>query len=341
MKEKWPAELGFSLILTGAVCLLGCSSSVPTNTGANPIPPATVAYAWGVSEANGNPLTILEYSTGSGVVTGTLTLPSGFTGTTMATDSRGYLYVPGIIGNTNAQVLIYPPKSTGAATPSRTIDIPNSDEPNLLAVSPTNLVYVITGGWPTGSFVSVYSADASGFATPLRTVQVNTTDTMLDLAADAAGNIYIVRWPTFVINNLASYIEIYSPDASGSPAAPTRTITSSSFIFGITVDTQGNVLANACQNAVSCAIQEFSPTAAGAATPFNTINLPQAAGMDNWGGFVQLDGADNIFATECVRNPSTDVVTFTIYEFGPTATSNAVPMEQIVEETPLREFAIH
>ncbi len=95
-------------------------------------------------------------------------------------------------------------------------------------------------------------------------------------------------------------------------------------------------------NVASCALEEFSRDANGAASPINIINSPdQPVGMQFWGGSVRLDGAGNIFASLGIRNPSTGAVTFYIYGVAPTATGNAIPTVQITERTPLSEFGIN
>ena len=330
MNNNWLTTLGWQLTLACCICLLGCGS-----------PSRPIAHMWGVSAGNGNPLTILEYSTASrnGALIGTLTLPSSFNAGPFTTDSSGHLYVGGLNSANNAQILIYHSNSSGLASPSRTIDINYAYDSNTLAVGPTGVLYVGTVGG-SGSAVAVYPAQASGAAVPLRTLQLaNSNDVLLDLATDAVGRIYTVRWPAYVTNNVASYIDVYSPDASGS-AAPVRTITFSSLVFGVAVDAAGNVFANACVDVASCTIEEFAADANGVASPV-TVNFPaQATGMQFWGGRVRFDRAGDLFASLGVRDPSTGAVTFFLYGFGPTASGNAAPSVQITEKTPLAEFAL-
>ena len=313
MKSNWPTRSGFAVILAGCIWLFGCSSLPPgmvnTGTGATK-PAATVAYAWGVSAGNGDPLTILEYSTVSpnaGDVIGTLTLPSLFNGGPIASDSYGQIYVGGLNSSNQPQILIYPANSTGTAAPSRILDVSNAYEPTTLTVGPSGLLYVGTVDKSSNAAVSVYPADASGPAIPLRTIQLaNNQDVLLDLAADAAGGIYTVRWLPNATSDVSTYIDIYAPDASGA-AAPVRTISFSSLVYGVAVDTGGDLFANTCVTAASCGIAEFSPDANGAASPIKTIQWTnQPGGMQYWGGRVRLDSAGYIFATAGFRNPSTD-----------------------------------
>jgi hypothetical protein len=341
MKSTWPTKLGLPFIAAGCMFLSGCSSlNSATET------PATVAYMWGNSQTMGNsgglPQTVLAYSTTSAASsspTGTLTLPPLYEGWPLAADSTGQLYVGGL----NGSVLAYSPNSAGAATPSRTISVSSSDEIINLAVDPKGLLYVGTVGMDRYA-VTVYSAEASGAALPLRTVQLPYSDSVqfLDVTADAAGTIYVVFYPAVPSAGPLGYIDVYAPDATG--PTPTRTITFPSVVYGVAVDGAGHLFADTCPTLAGCTIEEFAPDANGAASPINTITVPnQPAGMQYWGGPVSLDGAGNIFVSSGIRNPSTDVVNFFIYGFAPTATGNATPSRQITgsQETTNSHFAIN
>lgn len=339
MKSTWRTKLGLLFIVASYIFLSGCSSPNANAT------PATVAYLWGNSQTMDNtgglPQTVLAYSAASamGSLSGTLTLPALYEGWPLAADSRGQLYVGGL----NGTVLAYSPHSVGATAPSRTIHVNSSDEVVTLAVDPNGLLYVGTVG--TNQYgVTVYSAEASGAAAPLRTVQLPYSDSVqfLDLAADAAGNIYVVFYPVSPGSGPLGYIDVYAPDAMG--PTPTRTITFSSVVYGIAVDRAGHLFADACPSLAGCAIEEFTPDANGAANPINSINVPNdSAGMQYWGGPVRFDAAGNVFVSSGVRNPSTDVVSFFLYGFAPTATGNAMPSVQIrgAAETASSQFAIH
>ena len=336
MKSEWLARVGLSLIVAGCVLLSGCSSSNA---------PATVAYMWGNSQAMANtgglPQTVLAYSAASadGSLSGTLTLPALYEGWPLAADSGGQLYVGGL----NGTVLAYARHSTGTAAPSRTINVNSSDEITALAVDPNGLLYVGTVG--TNEYaVTVYSAEASGAALPLRTVQPPYSDSVqfLDLAADAAGNIYVAFYPVLPGSGPLGYIDVYAPGATG--PTPTRTITFPAVVYGVAVNGAGHLFADACPSLAGCVIQEFAADANGAATPINTVNVPhQSAGMQYWGGPVRFDAAGNIFVSSGIRNPSTDVVSFFLYSFAPTATGNATPTVQIrgAEETANNRFAVN
>jgi len=345
MRNSWPTGFRLSFVLAATIWLASCSS--PPSP---PVPdsPATIAYVWGNDNQNQSvnepPQTILEYSitsTQSSSAIGTLTLPALFNGWPIAADSSGQLYVGGFYypGDTPV-ILIYPPHSTGAATPSRTIEINSAGEVITLAVAPNGLLYVGIVG--TGSLaVAVYSADASGMAVPLRTVRLPYSDSVqcLDLVADAAGNIYAAFYPVLPGTGPPGYIDVYAPDATG--PTPTRTITLSSIVYGIAVNDAGHLFADACLSTMlGCSVEEFAADADGAASPINTIRVPNQLAGQYWGGPVRLDGVGNIFVSSGIRNPSTDVVDFFLYLFAPTATGDAWPSQQITE-TPRGEFDIN
>jgi hypothetical protein len=338
MKSTWTTKLGLSCIVAGCIFLSGCS-------GSNTATPAKVAYLWGNSQTMANtgglPQTVLAYSTASanGSLSRTLTLPALYEGWPLTTDSTGQLYVGGL----NGTVLAYAPHSAGAATPSRTISVNSSDEITALAVDPNGLLYVGTVGTNVYA-VTVYTSQADGAATPLRTVQLPYSGSVqfLDLAADAAGNIYVVLYPVSPGSGPLGYIDIYAPDATG--PTPTRTITFPSVVYGVAVNGAGHVFADACPSLAGCAVEEFAPDANGAASPINTVNVPNlSAGVQYWGGPVRFDAAGNIFVSSGIRNPSTGVVSFFLYGFAPTATGNATPSVQIrgAAETARSQFAIN
>ncbi|MFZ0278381.1 MAG: hypothetical protein WA254_07935 [Candidatus Sulfotelmatobacter sp.] len=112
--------------------------------------------------------------------------------------------------------------------------------------------------------------------------------------------------------------------------------------FGTKTNT-GHLFADTClTDMVGCSVEEFAPGADGAASPINTIDVPnQLAGMQHLGGPVRLDGVGNIFVSSGIRNPSTGVVDYFLYRFAPTATGDAPPSIQITTETPRNEFDIN
>ncbi len=327
MKNRWPTNFAFSLILASAICLAGCSGlpAAHTNTA-----PATVAYMNGSGGAG-----IVGYSTvpaNNGSSMGTLTLPPSplYYGGPLATDPSGQIYIAAADGaNHAAQILIYPPNSTGAATASRTI---NLNDVNRLAVDPAGRVYVLNlaGGYgpPT---VAVYSATASGAATPLRTLQLtNVLPPVADMTADAAGNIYVAAY----LGN-GWTIAVYPPTATG-PSTPTRTIDfgtyGTSIVYGVAVDSARDIFANVGSGSYNGpnAIEEFAPGANGAATPINTINLTVGSPWQiATGGPVRLDGAGNIFTSLTLLSHDTALDSIVVYGFEPTATGSAVPTVQI------------
>jgi hypothetical protein len=327
------------IILASSFYLWGCSGGTfPTATS---VAPPTVAYVWGNDYPTyyvDSPQTILEYSTASpetGSSIGTLILPTTpcNSGEALAVDSQGQLYVACFNTSSPPQILVYPPNSTGTAVPSRTIEM-SADyyEIDSLAVDANGRLYVgalESTESPGGAFaVIVYAAGASGLAAPLRTIPLAANDGLIDVSADASGNVYVAGYPEYnYSHNLPlGFVNVYSSNANGS-VAPMSTIDFPYNIYGIGVDTTGNVFVSTAgvnSGGNVAAIQEFVFDANGYARPINTIslvNLPEElAGMGVRGGPVRFDAAGNMFTPLAVGNEDT-ATTFILYRFGPTATN--------------------
>lgn len=344
-KNKWPAKLGLSPILAGAICLLGCSSVAPTSggTGTNTsIAPATVAYTFSSPS-----LQINEYSTvpaDNGSLVGTLTLPTPYVAQQFATDLNGQIYIAACTdANGSGEVFVYPPNSTGAAVPSNTIKIASCDVVDFVVDPAGQYLYVETQeAVDAPQTVSVYPVAASGAPVPIRTLQLPTAPWGVALAAaDANGNIY-APGSTSSSNGV---INLYGPEATGTDA-PIRTITFENEVpTGLAIDASGDIFAIVaiCCEGTDWVIEEFAPGAAGAARPLNTINLPPLPAdttADN--GFVQLDAASNIFAS-LVLNPlhTPPSSSSVIYRFAPTATGHAAPTVTINDGVPRSLFALN
>jgi hypothetical protein len=328
MKKKWLATIGLSLILTGAVCLVGCSSLAPssgskgTNTNANTAP-ATVVYMFNP------PVGITGYSavpTDPGAVVASFS--QGGPGQ-MANDPTGQIYIAGTHFAANqGYVFIYAPNPGLNAVPTRTINL--SFFPNRLAADPAGRVYAVEDNVGSGLpfTLYVYSATASGSATPLRTLALTNVGFVEDIAADAAGNIYLAgyfggQWA----------IAVYPPTATGA-STPARTINFGiSQVYGVAVDPAGDIFVNVCPGCYegkTFAIEEFAPGASGADAPINTISIAIAEPwIANNGGPVRLDGAGNIFTQLELMNTSTSDFNSPIYVFPPTATGSQAPTLQI------------
>jgi hypothetical protein len=327
MKKKWLATIGLSLILTGAVCLLGCSSLAPSSgSKGTSNAAATVAYVQTSPYGDFN-----EYSTvaaDNGSLVGKLTLPTPYFAQQFATDLSGRIYVAAC-GPTNeaAEVFVYPPNSTGTTAPSSTLEIGSCasgvSDMVALAVDPAGQFLYVETPAPVDSpkTISVYPVAASGAPVAIRTLQLTTG--WGDIAVDANENIFVTgstSGPNGVIN-------VYSPAATGSDA-PTRTITlENEQVGGVAVDANGEIFATVaiCCDGTDWVIEEFAAGAEGLASPTNTINLPLLPAGTN-SGLVRLDAAANIFASVVLLPPPTTAVSTTvIYGFRSTATSHAVP----------------
>jgi hypothetical protein len=271
------------VILSGG-CGGGSSSS--NNTQLPPTPPnltsggATSVYVV-EHPLNGNG-SILQFSAsanGTAVPSSTLTLPSGFLVSCIATDALGQIYVGGSPSSpiTTGEVLIYAAGSTGAATPTRTITggLGVLYAPQSMVVDSSGQLYVLTG-YTNVDGVVVYASNANGAATPVRTIQGSLTLFAVDgeaLALDHAGTIYVA---TLGVGGSPAQVYAFASGLSGN-VVPTRTIASTSTgsgnIFALDTDSAGNlyVVGLAPGLPIVSTIYEFSATASGTATPIRTI----------------------------------------------------------------------
>src|ERR1019366_8093724 len=104
----------------------------------------------------------------------TLTLPTGFGPTCVATDALGQIYVDGALNSypSIGEVLVYASGSTGTATPTRTITggVGVLYAPQSMVIDSAGQLYVLTG-YTSERGVVVYAANANGAATPAHTIQ--------------------------------------------------------------------------------------------------------------------------------------------------------------------------
>jgi hypothetical protein len=323
------AALALSLIYAGC----GGSSSSSSGTPAPPTPPsltgggATSVYVV-EHPLNGNG-SILQFSAsanGTAVPSSTLTLPSGFLVSCIATDALGQIYVGGSPSSptTTGEVLIYAAGSTGAATPTRTITggLGVLYAPQSMVVDSSGQLYVLTG-YTNVDGVVVYAANANGAATPVRTIQGSLTLFEIDgeaLALDHAGTIYVA---TLGVGGAAGQVYAFAPGLSGN-VAPTRTIaaasTGSGNIFAMDTDAAGNlyVVGLAPGLPIVSTIYEFSATASGTATPIRTIAGTYASLA--YVRSLHIDAAGNIY----IAAATTAQVPY-IAAFASTASGNIGP----------------
>jgi hypothetical protein len=349
MKNKAPTRIGLMITFAGAICLSGCSTLRGTSTSTPTAPAAGGASASAVYMiAPTGDIAAYSASQPSGATTvnpiGTLAIPSPYIVTgPLATDSVGQIYVPvvdPINPNQLGAILIFPPNSTAAGSPSRTINV-NAYyySVDAFAVDPAGRIYVAFNMGSAADapppLVVVYSAGASGPATPLRTLEL--TDFfptgISDIAADAAGNIYVAGVMNTINTNGTGAIAVYPPTAIG-PSKASRAITfGTSNVYGVAVDSAGDVFANVCPGCygTNLLIEEFAPGASEAASAIKTINLPSGAAETAYqGGFIRLDGRGNIFTSMTIFSPTLpDPQSFAIYGFGPAASGDATPIVQI------------
>jgi hypothetical protein len=310
----------------------GCGGATGSSTTTTPTPPPSLTSGGATSVyVIENPISgnnsILQFSaTANGTVnpSSTLTLPSGFGPTCVATDTLGQIYVGGELNSypSTVEVLIYAAGSTGAATPTRTItgglDVLNA--PQAMVVDSSGQLYVLTGFIEGG--VRVYAANANGAATPLRTIQGPLTQFDVDgeaLALDHAGTVYVA---TLGVSG-GGQVYAFAPGLSGN-VAPTRTIASTSTgsgtIWTMDTDTAGNLYVVGLANGlpVVSTIYEFGSTASGAATPIRTIAGAYASLA--YVRSLHIDAAGNIY----IAGATTASVPY-VAAFASTASGNIGP----------------
>lgn len=252
----------------------------------------------------------------------TLTPPTGFTVTAVATDTASQIYVGGYLGTYGAtpEILVYPAGSSGTATPSRTILSLSNDfyVVNSMVVDATGQLYV--GSNSPG--VAIFSPTATGAATPTRLITGSATvlNNVLGVAVDTAGNLYA---STITATQVPTGIIVVFASTANGNASPARTITSSStsIFYGIAVDSASNIYANVDSNTglSGSAIVEFAAGATGAATPIASIT-GAATGL-TYGGGLRRDAVGNLYAVEA--NVVSGAVS--LIAFSPSATGNASP----------------
>jgi hypothetical protein len=371
MKDSQPARFGLSVILSGAICLLGFSivplasaqpgqlspdgPNSPCNGGPHrhigSVGPSAPGGAATVAYVNYG-LAIEGYSiapANSGSLIGTITSPTPDTWGAIATDSIGQVYVVG------SNVSVYSPDCAGTANPVRAINLGRvtlffvrSFGVSAIAVDPAGRLYVaLTPGNVEDApppMVAVYSPTASGAATPIRILQLTNfyPTGVSDIAVDAAENLYVAGYS----RDAANVIAVYPATASG-PSTPSRTIAlGNDNVYGVAADSAGNIFASVClgcYDGTNFAIEKFAPGADGEASPIDIINLTVGSPWTMVGGGpVRLDGAGNIFAWLVLLGPNPGHEGHVLYGFGPTASGSAVPTVQItLAGGYLNYFAVH
>jgi hypothetical protein len=311
----------------------GCGGATGSSTTTTPPPPPSLTSGGATSvyvvedPISGNN-SILQFSaTANGTVnpSSTLTLPSGFGPSCVATDTLGQIYVGGATNSfpSLGEVLVYAAGSAGVATPTRTITgaLGVLYAPQSMVIDSAGQLYVLTG-YTNLRGVVVYAANANGAATPVRTIQGSLTpfqDDGEDLAVDHAGTVYVA---TIGLSG-PGQVYAFAPGLSGN-VAPTRTIDAASTgagnIFALDTDNAGNlyVVGFAFGTSLVSTIYEFTSTASGAATPIRTIAGANAS--LNYVRDLHVDAAGNIY----IAGATTTKVPY-IAAFASTASGNIGP----------------
>jgi sugar lactone lactonase YvrE len=314
-----------ALVALSLLSLTGCGSNVfyaagSSSGGDGSTPGSTTAYFYTV-DATSN--TILQFhADGAGSATqtsATITLPSGFSTTLLATDPNGLLYVGGSISsNPNAaQVLVYADVTT-APTLTRTVTLA-SGKLTALAADASGQIYAAQQLTSAPS-VNIYAANASSTATPTRSITQSDYLYVNDLAVDASGNLFVCAY-----NGGIYLVDTFNSSATGT-ATPNRTLLAApnSYFGGIAVDTAGHLFV-----LEQLTIVEFAAAATGTPTPLNSINLPGPSGSltaESYSNVLRLDTAGNIFVPVSFSNATTTAND--VFAFSPTQTGTPTPILQ-------------
>jgi len=345
-------------VTLGLVALVGCGSSGSGGSGGGVTQPSGGAkdvyvITTGDNGLNGSVLEFAAGSQGSIAPKTTLTLPQSFEPFSVATDSSGQIYVGGFATPT-LEILVYPAGSTGSITPTRTIITGESTDaqliiPDSMTIDASGLLYVVG----RGGNVAVYSATANETAPPVQLITSGVLTGPVGIAVDGTGNMYVSNEvPTE--DSSTGTIYVFAPGATGD-ATPTRTITSANVFFGIAVDTSGNIYTteNAYTvdgsgdiEATTAQIDEFGPSASGAATPTKTIAISSGGQPITIAAGLRIDSAGDLFtAAQTATNATGNATLLTqVVEFGPAATGSATPVASFSSTSwvyPSEEIAIH
>lgn len=306
-----------SLALT---LLAGCGSGFHplASTGTTTDTVTTSAPFYSLDATNGSVLEFTPNSSGSATETGTITLPTGFTPSLIATDSTGNLYVGGFTTSVNTtEVIEYAAGVAGAIQPTRTIQL---EQGKLTALAIDDAGQIYAGQLNTLASVKVYAATASGAATALRTINPSFLLFINDIAIDSAGNTYVSAW-----NGGAYTIVEFASNATGA-ATSLRTLyaPAGSYFGGIAVDDSGDIY-----TMEELTIVKFAPGTTGTPSPAQAINIPGPTSPyinEAYSNVLRRDSAGNFFVPTTMSNGSASVNT--IFAFASTATGNATPILQ-------------
>jgi len=272
--------------------------------------------------------TILEFpATASGSTSPTATITPGLPLEQVNTDQDGNIYIV-----TYQDIREYAAGATGTATPTRTLSIPTGAIDGM-AVSPAGEILI----GEDGGDIDEWSATQVGNVAPERTIPgysqiANSLSPVIvanQVAIDGSDNLYVAPEGAPPI---PPAVVIYGPTANGN-VAPTRTVGGTGIVYGVTVDSAGNVYT---AGEVSCTfttgptfsetctgiISEYAASATANTPPIRTISgsATQLASLSG----IKVDAAGNIYVVS-IANPLATPESPAVLKFSATASGNVAP----------------
>jgi hypothetical protein len=204
--------------------------------------------------------------------------PAPFTGTTIAVDGDGYVYLGGSFPGINDAVVVYPPGTTGSVKPPKILYPPSGPSlaaPFYLAVDAHNDLYVL-GSMTSTPDVDEYASAASGNAFLRESPHVLERNSGLPQGiaiSPTSGDVFASG-----VFGFSDKGAIYSGNASMTKLLATITGAATGLFSydydGLAFDTDGTLYALLSDGLGATEIEAFAPNAAGNVAPLRTIAGP-------------------------------------------------------------------
>jgi hypothetical protein len=254
-----PAVLFLSVASLSLIALAGCGASGSSNTVTGPTAAKNIYAIQTSNNGDTEQDSVLVFSasvtgTTTATPTSTLTLPSGFSGYSLAIGPQGQIYVGGDTGGDFGEILEYTAGASGSATP--TVTLSGSSASTATFTYPDEMAVNSAGTLVVSSDDGTVEAFASGFTAPSAPSQYLTWGVNnfnywgTPIGVDTAGDIFYLDSGDyfddyFGVSGSNPVIDVFAANATGA-TAPTRTITGTdtnpfTTLENIAVDGAGDV----------------------------------------------------------------------------------------------------